>query len=531
MTAGPLDQFISSSKRLTDNKIKSKKFEYKNKTSSSKRTYKTNSKYNPKQSKFNDFLQRNHGFDNHIFDETTVSLNKQGSRKPPWRLMLRIKDNWQSEYISIQHLLDHLSRKTRSLQSVRTYCGVLAGFCVEYDTNPDKLVSLSREDVESKVQNYCDKLNRRSMKRGPSTRYAYTVMVSLKTFFTCNGFNRQNGTELRLQSYHQPPRTTNRPEYIPSLKEALMMAERCGCKRDRAIILTLISTGIRNSTLRALKISDILDELKADRKNLLIKIDASWNDRISGACKNCIPYFTFTSEIATDATKSMLKEREANFDSYSPEEPLFISDYNQIHRSERRVKKLTSERLQGIIHEAAQAADIAQWKNVYPHTMRKVYESILRSQLADGPSMDLKDQEFLMGHILPGSQDNYYDRSKIERMRHLCSKLVFEDRTPVSEMNRKTREQIARLLGIDLQKVKMTKENELGRTLSDNEEEKLLQQQIKLKQEVQNQEEHKVIQTSQIDEYVKSGWSIQMQLNDDRLVIKKSFTHGSTDNE
>jgi len=41
----------------------------------------------------------------------------------------------------------------------------------------------------------------------------------------------------------------------------------------------------------------------------------------------------------------------------------------------------------------------------------------------DGSHMDVKTQEFLMGHILPGSQDNYYDASKVEDMRTLYSNL------------------------------------------------------------------------------------------------------------
>jgi len=39
--------------------------------------------------------------------------------------------------------------------------------------------------------------------------------------------------------------------------------------------------------------------------------------------------------------------------------------------------------------------------------------------------MDVKVQEFFMGHVLPGSQDPYFDRSKVERMRIQYSKLRF----------------------------------------------------------------------------------------------------------
>jgi len=389
---------------------------------------------------------------------------------------------------------------------------------------PSKLVSLPRHEIEVLVQRYCDQLMERSRLRGRSARNANTALACLKTFFACNEFNKQNGLELRVKGYHQPPRTVNRPEYIPTLKQALAMAERCGSKRDRAIILMLITTGLRNSALRALTVGDIAAELKEEKKILWINVEANWNDRIAGACKGSIPYFTFTAQIATEAINSMLQERKARFGSYSAQEPLFVSNYNQISPSERRMKPLTKEQLEIIVHKAAQAADIPRWKNVCPHTMRKVLESVLRSPLIDGSQMDFKDQVFLMGHIQQGSLEHYYDSTKTEKMRELYSKLVFEDRSSVQEFSLETTRKIAKLLGVDPSEVKAAKEKELGRQLSSQEQEKALEEEIKLVRERQDQEEQKVILPSEVDEYVTSGWSVVTQLSDGRVVVKKRLS-------
>lgn len=398
---------------------------------------------------------------------TPLSTHSGISNSLRSRLQLKNKDDWHSEDSSVQNLLSYLRlQKSGSLESVRTYCHVIDRLCRETEIVPSKLVLLQRHQIEALVQRYCDQLMEQSRLRGRSARSAITELACLKTFFACNGFNKQNGSELRVKSYHQPPRTTNRPEYTPSLTQGLDMAQRCGNKRDRAIILVLITTGLRNSALRALTVGDIDAELKEEKKTLLINIEANWNDRISGACKNCIPYYTFTARITTEAIDSMLQERKVTFGSYSAEEPLFVSNYNQISPSQRRTKTLTSRQLQVIVHEAALAADIPQNKNVHVHSMRKVFESILRSPLADGSAMDSKDQEFLMGHILPGSQDNYYDRSKVEKMRGLYSKLVFEDRSPAQALSLEAIRKIAKILGVDLSKVKAAKEKELGRQLS-----------------------------------------------------------------
>ena len=469
-------------------------------------------------------ISRNHGFVKRKIDETAVSPKVPAEAILPRgtvRSVLRLVDFWHSQYTSVQRTLDYLRlRKSGSLQSARTICENLGRLCKDFGIDPDTFVGLSREQIEARIQQHCDGIRDRSRLRGRSANYPNTVLASLKTFFACNGFKRENGLELRVQGYRQPPRTTNRPEYIPSLKEALTMADRAGSKRNRAVILTAITTGLRNSSLRAIRIGDILSELKLGQKVICISIDATWNDRIPGACKNCIPYYTFTHEIATEAIDNMLGEREAIFGSYSGDQPLFASNHNQLPPSRRRLKVLTSRELQIIVHKAAQAADISEWRNIHVHTMRKVFESVLRAPLVDGSAMDPKDQEFLMGHLLRGSQENYYDRSKKERMRELCSKLVFRDMSPIQELDLRATQKVAKLLGVDAEDVKERKQKELGRALSNQELEELLEEEIKLSYVNRNKERQKVISLSELDQYVGLGWSVVAQLMDGRIVVK-----------
>ncbi|MCP8307884.1 MAG: hypothetical protein H3Z53_02700 [archaeon] len=44
--------------------------------------------------------------------------------------------------------------------------------------------------------------------------------------------------------------------------------------------------------------------------------------------------------------------------------------------------------------------------------MRKAFERAVRNS-----GLNIKNQEFLMGHILLGSQDAYYDKTKIDKLR------------------------------------------------------------------------------------------------------------------
>jgi integrase len=470
------------------------------------------------QTKETENLSRNHSCDKRIFDETMVSPNAVAAT--PWRSFLRLNGDWNSEYSSVRNMLDYLRiQRSGSLQSAQRHCIVLAGFCKSQAIDPNGVAGLPREQIEAMARRHCNLVMERCRLRGPSARTANAALACLKTFFASNGFNRENASELRVRSYHQPPRTVNRPEYIPILKEALVMADRSGSKRDRAIILTLITTGIRNTGLRAMQIGDVLSELKEEKKVLLIKLEPSWNIRIAGACKNNIPYWTFTAKAATEAIESMLRERELTYGSYSPEEPLFASNYNQIEPGKRRMKTLTTRELEMIVKKAAQAADVARWKDVHVHTMRKVFESVLRSPLADGTQMDHKDQEFLMGHLLPGSQENYYDRTKVEKLREVYSKLVFEDRPAVQELSLQTTRRIAKLLGVDYSQVKASKEKELGRPLTNQEEEQIIEETIKLARERKGREEQAIIELHELENYLRSGWKFVSALPNGKAVV------------
>jgi len=81
---------------------------------------------------------------------------------------------------------------------------------------------------------------------------------------------------------------------------------------------------------------------------------------------------------------------------------------------------------------------------VTPHCLGKTFESALRNS-----GLDVKDQEFLMGHILPGSQDTYYDQTKVEDLRRKYAQVNFfpERGFVTEEMRKRQLLDTARLLG------------------------------------------------------------------------------------
>lgn len=338
-------------------------------------------------------------------------------------------DGWSSRYASVNKLLRHLARKTRSESSRHQYCWPVYKLYIKTGKNPDELVRMSRERLEKIVQDFVDE----KVQDGCCNNYANNLLSLLDTFFRVNGFDESR--RLKLQKYHVPARYRAKPDYVPTAEEVLKMANTAGSLRDRAIILTLASTGLRNSTLRAVRYGigsldpmfseyTLKNELERDEKNLAIFVYPEMKELVPSACKNNIPYYSFTCYEATEAIKDYLRERVEKYGEIGDHEPLFCSEYNQLPRKHRSRLPLCGSHLSRIVKMAAKKAGLKHWKQVRAHSLRKTFESIMRNQPGD-LRLDTKDQEFLMGHKLPGSQEYYYDMTKVEEMRQKYSRVGF----------------------------------------------------------------------------------------------------------
>jgi integrase len=343
----------------------------------------------------------------------------KGSTKTPDFLKHLKVDGWTSEYTSINLLLRHLSRKCRSEASRTAYLRRVYSLCVSTRLSPDELVKLPKNKIEKLVQEHADKYNDGEH----SVRYANNVIQLLRTFFRVNGF--KGAKALEIETYYTPSRYRKRAEHVPRKHEIYVMADSTCSLRDRALILTLYSSGVRNSTLRALLYKDVEHELAQNIDNIMIPVYPEMKLVDPNACKNNIPYYAFICDEATQAIKLQLHEREEKYGKILSYEPLFASDYNQIPREERGSTAMSARQLQHVVKQAALRAAITDWQHVTPHSLRKAFETILHSELIDGGRLDPKIQDFFMGHILPGSQDAYFDQTNVEQLRAEYAKLKF----------------------------------------------------------------------------------------------------------
>jgi len=73
-----------------------------------------------------------------------------------------------------------------------------------------------------------------------------------------------------------------------------------------------------------------------------------------------------------------------------------------------KLKRFAKMEASRIVKCAARNAGLKEWKDVYPHSLRKSFEEALRRRRPDGSMMNEKEVKFLFGHLLAGSQDTYF---------------------------------------------------------------------------------------------------------------------------
>lgn len=325
-------------------------------------------------------------------------------------------DSWKSNYPSIQNLLNHLARQSKSEGSRESYLNVIKRFCWTTSYGPEELISLPKAQIETLLQNYIDD----KASEGKSRTTLNMYLKRLLTFYKVNGVEN-----LQVQGFYQPTRYHSRKEYIPGKNEIYSMANAANRPRDRSIILCLWASGLRVSTFCALNYGDVREDIEAGHSVIKFPVFPEMRTRVPHACKGEIPYYSFICSSASESLRVYLRKRVEDFGGLENDDPLFHSDWNMWERSERSGMRLGRRGVGLIVKKSARLAGVQQWEHVFPHCLRKAFESVLRSSLVDGSRLDGGNQEFFMGHILPQSQDPYYNKTKVEYHRQEYSKLDF----------------------------------------------------------------------------------------------------------
>jgi len=444
-----------------------------------------------------------------------------------WEKSLKI-NSWQSDFSSVNKCLTYYSRKVKSEGTRSNFGTILNAFCKFCGRNPEDIIGLSSEEASNYVQNYVDSLALKER----SIRYVNMCLAYLKTFFKVNGFKGDRALE--VERHYQPSRYRKRGEYIPTSNEIHDMSLAAGSLRNKALILGLYTSGLRNSTIRAVLFKDVKEELDNDLKNIKMPVYSEMKRIDSGACKGNIPYYSFFSKEATRAVRVYLSDRERTQGNIGFDEPLFCADSSNMTIERKRHTLVLKKSLEALVKNAARKAGIVNWKDVYPHCLREAFEGALRNS-----GVDIKDQEFLMGHILPGVQDTYYDKTKTKYLRGKYKQVIFFPERGFSEEQRKRQIlDTVKLLGYSDDKIKRVEEvlakykniddglDEIKKlSLTSNKEQKPTENKTETtnKYSLMSREVRIVKGENKLLHSLNHNWDLIKELSDQRFVVQKLF--------
>lgn len=444
-----------------------------------------------------------------------------------WETYLKVK-GWASEYESVDKYLNHFKRKTRSEGTKELACDLLMRFCRFAGKEPDRLIELGVAEASKLVQNYVDSL----ADKGQSIRTVNVTLTFLKTFFKLNGFKADR--QIDVERFFQPSRYRKESEYVPVADEIYRMAYSAGSTKNKAMILCLYTSGLRNSTLRALRFGDVAEELKT-LDVVKVSVYPEMKQIDPRACKGNIPYYSFFSKEAVNTLNDYLDERTRESGKIDDQEPLFASTSTNVPLEVRRSTPVKRNTLDLVVRRAARKGGITRWREVHPHCLRKAFESALRNA-----GLDPKDQEFLMGHILPGSQDAYYDSTKVEYLRNKYAQVVFFPERTYTDENIRKRQILdtVKLLGYSEDKIKKVEDALAKYEKTDEAMEEIRKLSLdshgrnnkRNASDVHNGNSHpqrnsyRIVKgEGKLINSLNNGWDLVKELPEDKFILKKDY--------
>ena len=333
-------------------------------------------------------------------------------RSPPTSLTRLKIEGWKSEFKSVQKVLDHLREKGSGYEyqtygSVETYADVFSRY-IEFvkqkhpqlkDVNPNSILELPKSKSESLLEEYIDHGVTRNLSKKTVATWRYNVLLH----YQCSR------KRLDVKKVRIPPRYRRRKEHTPTPTEVLSIADAAKTNRDRAMILCLYTSGIRDSTFRAIRYKDVKADLDSGRDTVFVPIYPEMKKLDDRACKGNIPYYSFFDRLSTQALRAYLRERERQHGKTEDEMVLFMTTPSRARTSFQRAayKPISKNGLNRVIKEAAHNAGLLEWELIHAHSFRYAFEDAIK-HYADGSVVDPKDQQFLLGHVLPGTEDPYY---------------------------------------------------------------------------------------------------------------------------
>ena len=269
------------------------------------------------------------------------------------------------------------------------YLNHLHRFLKEMNIKAKDLIQMEEKKLKKTIVDYA-LIKERDERAGDLQVFFYGIRAFLKTIEKEIIFNHAEREKF------QPTNHVRNKQHWLTDEEVYKLAETTKNLRDRAIILTLAETGIRVNALSRLTVGMVIDYIGETPIPLEInnEIDTKISKRGLGR------YYTFLAHASTEAIKDYLEQREREGEKLKDDAPLFLS---------RKGTGIKIRQVQRVMKEACERIGL---ENVSVHSLRKWFSN----KVDNCKEMNEKDQEFLKGHKIRGSRENYYNHTNTKEL-------------------------------------------------------------------------------------------------------------------
>ena len=319
-------------------------------------------------------------------------------------------EHWISEHPQVEAWLKDRPENTR-----RAFAERLRDFTNGVSISPEEWRDMEKFKARDLAWQYVQT----RVKDQPAM--AASVMTALKSFY-----RNKNGEILPFDSgkggkhFFHNPRKRQSIEHIPTKQEMYQIIDMAGNLRDKAILLFLFQTGVRVNVIQHIKLKNVLDDINKDMFTL--KVTPDLDIKLRG--KDIPFYYTFLNGEGAETLKRYIAMYHKKL---NPNAHLFYTRMSQ---------DISETYILRVVKKCTEKAGLNK-QNMWTHLIRKAFRKILRQT----EGLDDDDREAMMGHVLPGSRQNYYDEKDTDTLLVAYRKCNFMREVPKSEFE-KLREQL-----------------------------------------------------------------------------------------
>jgi integrase len=299
----------------------------------------------------------------------------------------------------------------RPSNTKRIFVRELKTFCDELAISPEEWRELDKFKARDIAWKYV------STKTVSNPSVAMTTMATLKSFY-----RNKNGEALPFDSarggkhYFHMVSKKAALEHIPNKTETYQIIDMASSLRDKAILLLLFQTGVRVNVIQHLKLGDVADQL--DKDTIALKITGSLDHKLRS---RDIPfYYTFLNG---EGALTLKRYVELAHKERNPNKPLFYTEG-------QRKGPISQTYILKIVKRCVRKCGLNP-STIWTHSIRKAFRKIVRQA-----EIDDDDKEQLMGHVIKGSREAYYDNKDAEVILAAYQKCNFSREIPKSETDK-----------------------------------------------------------------------------------------------